>query len=74
MGAVVEAPRDLMEEIASLRLPPKANDRLQDLMDRNNEGALKDAERQELEALAEWSERISLVRAKALRVLGRGPV
>jgi len=59
--------------VGDLRLPTKADERLQQLMDRNNEGALSAAERGELEALAELSERLSLVRAEALQLLGRGP-
>lgn len=70
---MVQTPRDMMEKVAALRLPPKADRRLQDLMDRNNDGALTAKEREELEALVEWSEEISLIRAKALRLLGRKP-
>ena len=72
--AVVQAPRDMVEELAELRLPPRADRRLQDLMDRNTEGALTPEEREDLEALVEWSESIALLRAKALRLLGRKPV
>jgi hypothetical protein len=42
-------------------------------MDRNNEGHLTEGEHEELEALAELSERLSLVRAKALQVLREQP-
>lgn len=42
-------------------------------MDRNSEGQLSQTEREELEALAELSERLSLVRAKALQILGKRP-
>ena len=42
-------------------------------MDRNNEGLLTESERAELEALVELSERLSLVRAGALHLLGRPP-
>jgi hypothetical protein len=42
-------------------------------MDRNNNGQLSPEEKTELEALAELSETISLVRAKALLILGRKP-
>ncbi|HJT76938.1 MAG TPA: hypothetical protein VJ739_07015 [Gemmataceae bacterium] len=42
-------------------------------MDRNTEGTLTTAEREELEALVELSETISLLRARALRLLGRQP-
>ena len=40
-------------------------------MDRNTEGQLSEAEREELEALVELSETISLLRVQALRVLGQ---
>ena len=42
-------------------------------MDRNNEGMLTEAERSDLESLVELSERLSLVRAEALHLLGRRP-
>ena len=42
-------------------------------MDRNNEGLLTEAERADLESLVELSERLSLVRAEALKLLGRKP-
>jgi len=74
MGAVVEAPLELMEAIATLHLPAKADQRLQVLMDRNTNGMLTPAERAEMETLVEWSETIAPVRAQALHVLGRRPV
>ena len=46
---------------------------LQKLMDRNTNGLLTPEEREELESLADWSERISLMRAEALLVLRRKP-
>jgi len=73
MNSVVEAPLDWVESVVNLRFPPKADHRLQDLMDRNNEGLLSGAEREELEALAELSEKLSLVRAEALEILGKRP-
>jgi hypothetical protein len=73
VSAVVQAPVDLMEAVAALRLPAKADERLQDLMDRNNNGRLRPEEREDLEYLAELSETLSLVRAKALHLLGRKP-
>lgn len=72
--STVEAPLELVEAFAELRLPPKTDDFLQGLMDRNTEGLLNEAERQELEALVELSERLALLRAQALRLLGRKPV
>lgn len=42
-------------------------------MDRNSEGKLKEFEREELEALVELSEQLSLVRGEALQILGKQP-
>ena len=53
--------------------PSKADRRLQELMDRNNEGLLDQSEREELEALVELSEQLSLVRGEALQILGKRP-
>jgi len=74
MPAVISAPLDMVEAVAALRLPSRADRRLQDLMDRNNEGVLTPGEREDLEALVELSETIAVVRAKALHLLGRKPV
>jgi hypothetical protein len=71
--SVIQAPVEFVEAIADLRLPPKEDRRLQELMDRNTNRLLTDAERAELEALVEWSEKISLMRAQALQLLGRRP-
>ena len=73
MAITIPAPAEWVEAVGDLRLPSKADVRLQQLMDRNNEGQLSTAERDELEALVELSERLSLVRAEALQLLGRGP-
>lgn len=70
----VEAPLELMEALASLRFPPKTDAILQGLTDRNTEGTLSEREREALEGLVELSEKMALVRAEALRVLGRKPV
>jgi hypothetical protein len=69
----MQDPLELAEEVAGLRLSPKADRRLQELMNRNNNGQLTETERVDLEALAEMSENISLLRAKALLLLGRKP-
>jgi hypothetical protein len=74
MSAVIEAPRTLVEAIAEMRFPAKTDALLQALMDRNTNGQLTAVEREELEALAELSETIALVRAQALRLLGRTPM
>ena len=73
MSADVPVPREILEAVAALRLPPSTDERLQALMDRNTDGILTPAEREELEALIELSETISLARAKALYWLGRRP-
>ncbi len=73
MGAEVPGPEELMRQVAALRLPAKTDQRLQRLMDRNNNGLLVPGEREELESLVEVSETMSLLRAQALRILGRKP-
>lgn len=73
MGVSVSVPLEWVESLSDLRLPPRANTRLQQLMDRNTEGLLTDAEGEGLEALVELSETLALVRAKALQLLGRKP-
>ncbi len=73
MDTTVDAPLQWVESITMLRLPEQADRRLQNLMDRNNEGQLSEQERADLAALAELSERLSLVRAEALHLLGRKP-
>ena len=73
MDSTIPAPAEWVATIGELRLPLKTDSRLQQLMDRNNDGKLSAAERDELEALVELSERLSLVRAEALHLLGRGP-
>lgn len=73
MPAVVEAPLELVESFAALRFPARTDALLQSLMDRNTNGQLTSAERDELEALVELSETIALARARALRLLGRSP-
>ena len=69
----VEAPLELVETLAGLRFPQKADTHLQGLMDRNTEGLLSEAEREELDALVELSEHLALLRGQALLLLGRKP-
>jgi hypothetical protein len=73
MATLMQTPREMLEEVASLRFPPRANRRLQTLMDRNTEGLLSADERDDLEAMVELSESLAVVRAKALHLLGRRP-
>jgi hypothetical protein len=73
MTGVIEAPRSLVESVAEMRFPARMDALLQSLMDRNTNGQLSSDEREELEAVAELSESISLIRAQAMRLLGRSP-
>jgi hypothetical protein len=85
MGTTVSAPVEWVESVSDLRLPLRANERLQQLMNRNTEGLLTETERAELETLVELSETLSLetlvelsetlslVRARALQLLGCKP-
>jgi hypothetical protein len=73
MATVVEAPLELVEAVASLRLPPRADRSLQRLMVRNTEGLLSPEEKEELETWVELSESLSLLRAQAPQLLGRQP-
>jgi hypothetical protein len=69
MSAVIEAPRTMIESLAAMQFPAKTDALLQSLMDRNTSGQLNETERAELEALAELSETLALVRAQALKLL-----
>jgi hypothetical protein len=73
MSAVVGTPIELVEAVAAMRLPPKTDARLQQLLDRNTNGELSATERDNLGALVELSENMALIRARALHVLGRRP-
>lgn len=73
MSTSINAPITWVETVGQLSLPEKADRRLSHLMDLNNEGQLTASERAELESLAEMSERIALVRAEALHLLGQKP-
>jgi hypothetical protein len=70
---MIEAPLDWVKSVGELRLPSKADQRLQSLMDRHNDGQLDEFETTDLEALIELSEQLSLVRAEALHLLGLKP-
>jgi hypothetical protein len=50
---MIEAPITMVQAIADLHLPPRADQRMQDLMDRCNNGALTPEQREELETLVE---------------------
>jgi len=73
MPAIIEAPEAWVASVGELSLPKRTDQRLQELMDRNNEGRLTPEERDELAALVEWSENVSLLRAQARQLLGKRP-
>ena len=73
MSTMIDAPMDLLEAVAHLRLPTLADRQLQSLMDANTNGQLTEPERQQLEALVEWSETVSLLRASEGLLLGECP-
>jgi len=73
MGEELRLPRELAEAVVATRFPAATDERMQQLMDRNNDGHLTPDERSELESLVAWSESLSLLRAKAYRILGRTP-
>ena len=73
-GEEIRIPREMLEEVAALRLPARSDQRLQHLMDGNNDGRLNPSEREELESLVEMIESMSLMRAKALCLLGRSRI
>ncbi len=71
--STIPAPPDWVDAVSQLKFPERTNRRMQSLMDRNNDGQLTESEREELASLVEMSESLSLVRAEALRLLGRKP-
>lgn len=73
MIADSQSPSALLEEVADLNFPPETSARMTWLMDRNTEGLLTPTERDELAALVKWGHRISLLRARAMLILGRKP-
>jgi hypothetical protein len=73
MNSTVAAPVDWVEAVGNLHFPSKADHSLQELMECNNEGLLQEPEREQLEALVELSEQLSLVRGEALQILGKQP-
>ena len=71
---MILTPKDFLEYLADMHFSREADVRIQDLMERNNEGQLTPSERAELASLASLSQEMSLVKARALLLLGRKPV
>ncbi len=60
---------EMPAQMDDFRLPPGVNERLQDLLDRQDRGdALSDNEREEAEGLVTLTEMLSLLRLRAQRV------
>lgn len=68
-STTIPAPKDWVLSVSRLQFPKSTDERLTELMDKNNEGVLSADERREFEALVEMSEELSLVRAEALQLL-----
>jgi hypothetical protein len=63
---------DLPRDYRQFSMPSALRDRLQDLLDRQDEkGKLAAGERREAEALAELSEMLTLLKLRAARASGR---
>lgn len=71
MSRTVEIPLDLLEEFAQLEFPLSTQEALSRLMDKNNEGQLTPEEREELKALVELNERVSVLKGRARLLLGK---
>ena len=70
---MIPTPKDYLETLANMKFSQESNARIHELMSRNTEGQLTPQERKELASLASSSEDMSLVRARALLLLGRKP-
>ena len=66
--SVITIELEIPDDLARFRLPPSVQARLQDLLDRQDDGiALTNAERQEAEGLVNLAEMLSLLRLRAER-------
>jgi hypothetical protein len=73
MSRVVAIELELPDDLASFRLPPAVNARLQALLDRQDSGIrLTEAERQEAEGLVDLAELLTLLRLRAERLAPSG--
>ncbi len=65
MASTIEIPTKFLKEMADFQFPPSAQERLNQLMDKNNEGELNEPERAELSSLVELNERVTLLKSQA---------
>jgi hypothetical protein len=68
---LLPTPKDLLEQMAELRFDADTDARLQELMDRNNFGELSESERAELARYAALNQQMTIIRGRAMIVLGR---
>jgi hypothetical protein len=73
MSTGIPVPRRWLYELAALQLPHVSDSRLQSLMDRNNDGQLGDEEKEELAALVELGECLSIASSTARFLLDNNP-
>ena len=59
------------EEMLAFQLSEEEQNRIDDLLDRNNEGQLTMEEKAELQQYAEIERTVSLLKAKAAHILGQ---
>ena len=69
MSQTIEIPTEFLKEVAEFQFPPSMQSRIGELMDKNTEDQLSEAERRELKALVEFSESVSIVRGRARLLL-----
>lgn len=74
MSTMIEAPISAVEAVADLYLPPRADQRMQDLMDGNNDGALTPEQRECLEAVVELRSPKYLRKPGTLQSSWGGPI
>ena len=65
MSQTIEIPIQFLKEMANFQFPSSTQERLDQLMDKNNEGLLEENERKELWALVYFNERVSLLKGQA---------
>ena len=74
MSHVVAIRLEMPDDLARFRLPPGVNERLQELLDRQDQGGrLTAAERKEAQGLVNLAELLSLLQQRARRAVVRHP-
>jgi hypothetical protein len=71
MEKCIKVPLAMIEQMSALRLPVKLDIQLRSLMARDQDCRLKSPERDQLEALLELNETISVLRSRATQLLAK---